>query len=1071
MADPTAPHPSKEVLFAFAEGLETDADLRTLETHVAECAICALTLEQFNIAGGLLKDLRSAFVEADAATDPGGETLPGRDDIRILTAVQAYFQSPTRAGSLGRLGHYELLELAGRGAFGTVFKAYDDVLHRIVALKLLTPDLVAAIEARRRFLREARAAAAIRHDNVIQIYSVHEDPLPYLVMEFIPGLTVQQRLDKIGPFSPVDVARMGRQIAAGLAAAHAQGLIHRDIKPGNILIDPGEIDSGEIDPDEEGRVKITDFGLARPTSDSSLSQIGMIAGTPQYMSPEQVNGDELDFRSDLFSLGTVLYAMLCGHSPFLGTSTLKVIKSVSEDRPRPIAEIVPQVPPELCAIIDRLHAQLPAERFQTAREVADALSRCCVALPSIHSPVAPLIGSTKVDGAAFRSSNEQASSALDQNRKSDITAEMQPAKRRLPVWKSTIGWGIVALVILLTVIIIRTNESEFIIETESPDVATRLDQQNGILVENLKTGQSYRLTRGKNRLPNGDYDLNIKAPEGLEFDAPHITIKRFGSVLATVRARPLAINHQVAIADQTNFALKFVRGNSLVEIPSLVRDNSGPLTIELRLKLAPRLDPDEMLGVVFSLEGEAAFQIQQHFDDTLICCERGTGEELQLTVDFTPDVWRHVACVLDEGEQRIYIDGQEMARGPRIPSDETSPLGPDNSSVTMLGSQAYEGYRLFHGMGGSIDEVRVSKSARYTQDFVPVNQFETDPDTLALYHCDEGRDDILHDASGHEHHGKLVGVKWIRFDKRTGAVQKPRSVDAQRVFADYLVTHNAMFDCNITSTGQLLKEVATLEQIPSQPFRICGVSLHTATDAQVREVVDLAAGRVPFHIIYISNGFGATQVSSAVLRDLARLTSLDNVSLDGLSPFREDDLDALVPLPGLWLLNFGNMPVGDEIIKRLPKFNHVTQLLLNNCGVTDDGLRPLQTLPLNRLYLRTPHLTDRACIILAEMPRLEDLTIIDSGGFTGATLDKLPPDLLRRLQIGGTGLREESLRFLSRFSKLETLWLHETGFTDTALEHLSALSITSLQLRGTRITNTGLDRLRVALPNCQIESN
>ncbi len=206
----------------------------------------------------------------------------------------------------------------------------------------------------------------MRHENVVQVYEVGEQPLPYLVMEFIPGETLQQRLDRTGPLDVAEVVRIGRQIAEGLAAAHANDLIHRDIKPAQ---HPARGRG-------RSRVKITDFGLARAADDASISQSGVIAGTPMYMAPEQALGDKLDQRADLFSLGSVLYQMAAGRPPFRANSTLAVLKRVAEDTPRPIREIIPETPQWLCDIIAKLHAKNPDDRFQSAREVADVLADC-----------------------------------------------------------------------------------------------------------------------------------------------------------------------------------------------------------------------------------------------------------------------------------------------------------------------------------------------------------------------------------------------------------------------------------------------------------------------------------------------------------------------------------------------------------------------------------------------------------------------------------------------------------------------------------------------------------------------
>jgi formylglycine-generating enzyme required for sulfatase activity len=276
-----------------------------------------------------------------------------------------FLQPTARPGSLGRVDHYEVLQVLGKGGFGIVLRAFDDVLQRVVALKVLAPAIAATSLARKRFLREARSSAQVRHENVVRVYAVEEQPLPFLVMEFIPGETLQQRLDRTGPLEAPEIVRLGRQVSEGLAAAHATGLIHRDIKPGNVLLEGGQ-----------QRVKITDFGLARAADDASLSQSGVLAGTPMYMAPEQARGEPLDHRADLFSLGSVLYVMATGRPPFRAATTYAVLRRVVEDAPRPIRELIPEMPQWLCDIVAKLQAKKPEDRFQSAGEVANVLADC-----------------------------------------------------------------------------------------------------------------------------------------------------------------------------------------------------------------------------------------------------------------------------------------------------------------------------------------------------------------------------------------------------------------------------------------------------------------------------------------------------------------------------------------------------------------------------------------------------------------------------------------------------------------------------------------------------------------------
>lgn len=301
-----------------------------------------------------------------------------------------FLAPPSKPGALGRLGQYDVLEVVGEGGTGIVFRAFDEKLHRVVAIKMLAPILASSGSARQRFVREARAAAAVTHDHVIGIHAVESDgPMPYLVMQFVEGRTLQAKLDSTGPLPLPEVLRIGLQVAEGLAAAHRQGLVHRDIKPANILLENG------IE-----RVKITDFGLARSADDASLTQSGMIAGTPAYMSPEQANGERVDARSDLFGLGSVLYAMCAGHPPFRAETALAVLKRVCEETPRPLRTVNPTVPEWMEALVAKLQAKNPADRFSSATEVAAVLSqrltrlqtgddRSDLAVPAIPSPAQP----------------------------------------------------------------------------------------------------------------------------------------------------------------------------------------------------------------------------------------------------------------------------------------------------------------------------------------------------------------------------------------------------------------------------------------------------------------------------------------------------------------------------------------------------------------------------------------------------------------------------------------------------------------------------------------------------------
>jgi serine/threonine-protein kinase len=310
-------------------------------------------------------------LKKEANLPPTSEELKSGDEASL-----SFLAPPNKPGQLGRLGSYEVLEVIGRGGMGVVLKALDPSLQRAVAIKVLAPQLATSGVARKRFTREAQAAAAINHEHVVTIHAVDEaNGLPYLVMQFVPGMSLQDRIDRNGPLELKEILRISMQTAAGLAAAHAQGLIHRDIKPANILLENGV-----------RRVKITDFGLARAADDAGFTQSGVVAGTPQYMAPEQARGETLDHRADLFSLGSTMYAMCTGRPPFRATTNMGVLKRVSDEPPPPIRDINPDIPTWLVAIIEKLHAKNPANRFQTAAEVSDLLGQH---LARLQQPAVP----------------------------------------------------------------------------------------------------------------------------------------------------------------------------------------------------------------------------------------------------------------------------------------------------------------------------------------------------------------------------------------------------------------------------------------------------------------------------------------------------------------------------------------------------------------------------------------------------------------------------------------------------------------------------------------------------------
>ncbi len=357
----------------FLLGAMSDHEERDFIRHLDSCESCRNELEHsaadeshWQEAADLLAN-RSSFAR-EIPTEPHQEHGLPHAVKQVLNAL-----APTDdTKSLGRIGNYEIMGVVGSGAMGVVLKAEDRALDRIVALKVMNPVLASCGTARQRFAREAKAAAAVLHPNVISIHGVSAtEALPYLVMPYVKGMSLQKRVKAQGPLPLPEILRIGSQIAAGLSAAHRQGLIHRDIKPSNIMLDEG-VDTAVI----------TDFGLARTIDDATMTRTGVITGTPEYMSPEQARGDAVDFKSDVFSLGSVLYTLCTGFAPFRALTPFGVLRRITDDQPRPVREVNSETPAWLCSIIAELHAKAPSER-PTAEKANSLLER---SLAHVYQP-------------------------------------------------------------------------------------------------------------------------------------------------------------------------------------------------------------------------------------------------------------------------------------------------------------------------------------------------------------------------------------------------------------------------------------------------------------------------------------------------------------------------------------------------------------------------------------------------------------------------------------------------------------------------------------------------------------
>ncbi len=491
--------------------LRTDGDgseQGPLIEHVETCLHCQRRLQElaasnddWRRAGHVLSGTGDA--EARTESEFGQSKIPrfprwvDRHVEWNESMVRQLLQPPNHPEMLGRLGRYEMERLIGSGGMGIVFKAYDSELNRAVAIKLLAPYLASGGSARKRFAREARSAAGVVDDHVVPIHNVEsESEPPFLVMQYVAGGSLQEKLDRDGPLEVSEILRIGLQTAKGLAAAHAQGLIHRDVKPSNILLDEGV-----------ERALLTDFGLARTEDDACLTRSGFHPGTPHYMSPEQVRGEAIDPRSDLFSLGCVLYALCTGRPPFRAETSYAVLRRITDETPRPIREVNPNVPEWLERIVMRLLQKSPDERFESADELAAVLEDC---LAHAQNPTA--------------------------KRLPESIAALSPKKIFRPPWlKALAGSAVIMLMILAGVLIV--------LETRKGTIRIKSDVDGVPIV--IKKGNEIagRLTVSQEgasiRVAADDYQIQIDGHfDGVTVKDGHVSVTRGETSIATISKVP-----------------------------------------------------------------------------------------------------------------------------------------------------------------------------------------------------------------------------------------------------------------------------------------------------------------------------------------------------------------------------------------------------------------------------------------------------------------------------------------------------------------------------------------------------
>lgn len=392
MSDQILSCPTQEELRKCVYNQLSANEIEALKSHVKMCPKCrvsftAILKEKVGhenqgigpIASGTKADANASSNATVAAVQKPEKAAQQKTDHPLFSTQQKvitpqlkpaypFLEPPTKPGGIGCLGDYELIRVLGEGGMGIVFEANDKKLGRKVALKVLRPELTDE-SFRQRFEREGIISSSIQDDNICLVYQVgvHKS-VSYMAMEFLKGEDLDEKLKRDGWLPIPVVFKIAKQMALGLAVAHEKKLIHRDIKPANVWLEAGGL-GGDFK-----RVKLLDFGLAKSTEvESTLTAKGMIVGTPNYMAPEQICGEPLDERADLFSLGCVMYRMLSGKIPFEKENTLAVLHAVVESEIPALNDLDQKLPKEVYGLMTKLLSKNPADRPATARKVVSMI--------------------------------------------------------------------------------------------------------------------------------------------------------------------------------------------------------------------------------------------------------------------------------------------------------------------------------------------------------------------------------------------------------------------------------------------------------------------------------------------------------------------------------------------------------------------------------------------------------------------------------------------------------------------------------------------------------------------------
>jgi Leucine-rich repeat (LRR) protein len=1039
-------------------------DVDRLTQHLGGCPDCAAALQ--SLLGAGTPPLTRPVAPADGATggatsgdlpQPSLDPSPAPDDSAAdsssdLAPTLRALKPPRGPGEIGWLAHYRVLKVLGQGGMGVVFLAEDVRLGRTVALKTMKPEVAADPRHRQRFLREARAAAKVESDYIVPIYDVGEDGgVPWLAMPLLKGQSLNDLLTRVKVLTPGQAARLGAQVAKGLAAAHAAGLIHRDVKPGNIWVEP----------EGGGRAKLLDFGLARDQSpphergDAPLTRTGAVVGTPAFMAPEQAGGQPLDARADLFSLGCVLYRAVTGRLPFQGPGTLGTLVAIAIATPPAPAELNRDVPPPLSALIMKLLAKDRAARPPSAAAVAAALDTMREA-PTGPAPVA------RPEAAPREQSNPWA----------DLTAvEEWPAPAAAPRrW-----WPLMAAAALLLalggalaagiVILTRNKDGQEAARVasgsssetrptrdsgksrpgpadSSPDrrAAEWMLSVGGKVI--IRVADKEQEVEAAKHLPAGDFQLitaftygNDKVTDaGLaHFEGlAHLTAL---SVEECHKVTDAGLEHLKGLTSLTSLRLRStqVTDAGLRHLKGLT--NLKELTLPftgvsgagfVHLKDLPNLTYLELWGCG-NVTGEGLKSIKALQSVNLVDTPIGDAELEHL------GAMTNLTGVLDLDRTRVGDAGLAHLRG----LSGLKGLGLSGTRVTDAGLTRLRVLRNLQGV--NLDGTRVSDAGLADLKALP------NLSTVVLSGTritDAGLSDLARPPLWNLTRLDNTRISAAGFAKLRNALPNASIEGEPRPSAaEDLLAAGATFLVR-PREGKAELPVRKAADLPREPFLIRRAD---CTGVKVEKLAELL-GRLSHWREYEFEEVEALDLSGCAIDNLGFAPPLASLQELNVSGTKVADLQPIFGLKRLRTLSLDRTPVSS--LGPVAGLAQLEELSLAGTSVADVALQGLEELPnLRRLDLNQTAVTGRDLRRLAKLPKLTDLSLAGSK--------------VTDLFAGEVGA----------LTKLERLSLAGCAFGDAGLKHLAGMShLTQLDLAGTQITAAGVAGLQKSLPRCKIVS-